>query len=124
MMDWSLVIATAALALSILAGILPTWWERNKYYKDKQIDYARQAADLYYKALSKTHSANNQNEATQEIVYASLMLRAAIGYDTEINRATMAAIAAMEKPTPVNEAEKTEALNQLLPIIGESVMCT
>ena len=51
------------------------------------------------------------------------MLRAAIGYDTEINRATMAAIAAMEKPTPVNEAEKTEALNQLLPIIGESVMC-
>lgn len=122
-MGWSLVIATAALVLSILAGILPTCWEWNKYYKNKQIDYARQAADLYYKALSKTHSANNQNEATQEIVYASLMLRAAIGYDTEINRATMAAIAAMENPTPVNEAEKAEALNQLLPIIGESVMC-
>lgn len=121
-MDWSLIVATAALALSILAGILPTLWERKKYYKDKQVGYARQAADLYFKALSKMHYANNPDTATQEIVYASLMLRTAIGHDKEINRATMAAISAMEEPTPENEEEKAKALSQLLPIMSETVM--
>lgn len=120
-MDWSFVIAVAALALSIAAGLGPTVWGIIKYQKDKKIDYSRNAADLYYRAMSKAHYANNPDTATQDIVYASLMLRAAIGYDEEINRATMATIAFMEDPTAETEAEKTESLNELLPIIGKAV---
>ena len=120
-MDCSIVIAAAALALSIAAGLGPTVWGIVKYRKDKRLDYARNAADLYYKAVSKMHYANNPDTATQDIVYASLMLRAAIGHDKEINRATMAAIAFMEDPTLDTETEKTESMDALLPIIGESV---
>lgn len=122
-MNWGIVIAASALALSVAAGLGSTVWGIVKYGKDKKIDYARNAADLYYKSMSKMHYANNLDIATQDIVYASLMLRAAIGHDKEINRATMAAIAYMKDPTESTEKEKAESLNELLPIIGNAVKC-
>lgn len=79
-MDTNTFMSAAALAVSFIAAVGPTTWAIIRYYKDKRVEYARKAADIYYKALTKANCLDVPLDS-QELTYASLMLEAAIGHN-------------------------------------------
>lgn len=122
MMDLNTGMSLAALVISFIAAIGPTGWAIIRYYKDKRVEYARKAADTFYKALTKANCMDIPLDS-QELAYASLMLEAAIGHAEEIDRVKMAIIAYREKPTDEMSDKKAKTIEDLLAVIGEAVKC-
>ena len=122
MMDLNTGMSLAALVISFIAAIGPTGWAIIRYYKDKRVEYARKAADTFYKALTKANCMDIPL-GSQELAYASLMLEAAIGHAEEIDRVKMAIIAYREKPTDEMSDKKAKTIEDLLAVIGEAVKC-
>lgn len=122
MMDLNTGMSLAALVISFIAAIGPTGWAIIRYYKDKRVEYARKAADTFYKALTKANCMDIPLDS-QELAYASLMLEAAIGHAEEIDRVKMAIIAYREKPTDEMSDKKAKAIEDLLAVIGEAIKC-
>lgn len=121
-MDLNTGMSLAALVISFIAAIGPTGWAIIRYYKDKRVEYARKAADTFYKALTKANCMDIPLDS-QELAYASLMLEAAIGHAEEIDRVKMAIIAYREKPTDEMSDKKAKTIEDLLAVIGEAVKC-
>lgn len=119
-MDTNTFMSAAALAVSFIAAVGPTTWAIIRYYKDKRVEYARKAADIYYKALTKANCLDVPLDS-QELTYASLMLEAAIGHKDEINIAKMAIIKYRDAPTGEMRDKKAKAVGNLLAVIGEAI---
>ena len=119
-MDTNTFMSAAALAVSFIAAVGPTTWAIIRYYKDKQVEYARKAADTYYKALTKANCLDTPLDG-QELAYASLMLEAAIGHKDEIDIAKMAIIKYRDAPTGEMRDKKAKAVGNLLAVIGEAI---
>lgn len=119
-MDTNTFMSAAALAVSFIAAVGPTTWAIIRYYKDKRVEYARKAADIYYKALTKANCLDVQLDS-QELTYASLMLEAAIGHGDEIEIAQMAIIKYRANPTDEMHDKKAKAVGNLLAVIGKAI---